>query len=187
MADTGWLNFSSFSSDGTVQSGVPWLFPQSAQLSDASATFVNDGVSTASEGLKGLNSGGVIPAGAAIDGYEVRVRWSTEDNSFDPTYFPAYQSLVRLVVNGAVAGSNKSSGAMLPLHSPAYTTFGGATDKWGLTPTAAQLNSATSGVVVAVDDGGTGQAVNAYIDHVQIKYYYTAAAAAPNTGIWCVM
>ena len=60
---------------------------------------------------------------------------------------------VKLVVGGSITGSNKSTGATLP-GSDTYVSFGGSTDKWGLTPTASQINASNFGVVVGITVGG---------------------------------
>ncbi len=61
-------------------------------------------------------------------------------------------SEVKLLIDSAVSGDNKSSGASL-MTTDTYYDFGGAADKWGTNPTVAQVNSGNFGFVVKFTDG----------------------------------
>jgi hypothetical protein len=61
------------------------------------------------------------------------------------------ENSIRLFIGGEYIGDDKSTGATLPASTYTYISYGGATDKWGLTPTPAQINNATFGVGYSIN------------------------------------
>ena len=151
-----------FANDATVGT-IAWDTPSNASASDdtrASAVLL---ITEISKYLKATNFGFNIPAGSTIRGIVVEVEKSSatgvtiEDNS------------VKIVQDGTIGGTEQKVAGAWPT-TDAYTTYGSATDLWGLTWTSSQINSVNFGVVVACDAtaAGTGR-----IDHIRITIHYT--------------
>ena len=64
-----------------------------------------------------------------------------------------YDHRVRIIKGGAVGSTDKASGTAWPT-SPAYTTYGGASDLWGETWTAEDINASTFGVAISAYASG---------------------------------
>ena len=151
-----------FANDATVGT-INWDTPSNASASDdtrASAILL---ITEVSKYLKATNFGFSIPTGSTIRGIVVEVEKSSalastsEDNS------------VKIVQDGTIGGTEqKIAGAWGT--SDAYSTYGSATDLWGLTWTAEQINASNFGVVIAAD---ATAAATARIDHIRITIHYT--------------
>lgn len=107
---------------------------------------------------------------------------STDANSaYRPTLTVTYtgatvDSVVKLVIGGTVSGTNLADAVTLwPSAISGYTSYGGASSLWGLTPTAAQVNASNFGVVFSatVASGET-----ASVDAIRMTVYYTTAGIA---------
>jgi hypothetical protein len=59
-------------------------------------------------------------------------------------------------------------------------TFGGTTDKWGLSWTAADINASDFGVQVSFDTIGSD--LNVYVDYIDTVIYYTYTETGDGTG-----
>ena len=115
-----------------------------------------------------------IPAGATTTGFEVLIERKA---SFGRVGFVRDQT-VQLIVNGSAAGDNKaatSSGDEWP-SSDTVATYGSSTDKWGVTPTNAQINATNFGVRIQAKAWRDGTTATASIDKVSIRVHYTGAA-----------
>ena len=128
MPDTGWLDFASFASvDGASTS---WANPANASSSDNSyASMTPSLTATSNDHHHSINPNPGIPAGATIDGIEVRI----ERNGGD--FFGTAQTSddnVQLIKGGTRSGNNKAAGNWPT--SDTYDTYGGPTDLWGLRP-----------------------------------------------------
>lgn len=151
-----------FANDATVGT-IDWDTPSNASASDnarASAVLL---ITEVTKYLKATNFGFAIPTGSTIRGIVVEVEKSSavgvtvEDNS------------VKIVKGGTISGTEKAvAGAWSD--TDAYTTYGSATDLWGVTWTAEDINLSTFGVVVAADATAAG---TARIDHIRITIHYT--------------
>jgi hypothetical protein len=73
--------------------------------------------------------------------------WATRGVDLGLNGFTIFNS-VRLIIGGSVVGSDYATGSLTT--TDAYATFGGISDKWGLTPTAAQINASDFGVFVSM-------------------------------------
>lgn len=62
----------------------------------------------------------------------------------------------------------------------AYSVYGGDTDLWGETRTAADINDVDFGVVFSGNDELTRPL---YVDHIRATIYYTATTGATMTGV----
>jgi len=115
--------------------------------------------------LRATNFGFSIPAGSIIDGIVVEIervanRINIRDNS------------VKIVKAGSEQGTDKAVAGDWPT-TDAYQTYGGSTDKWGLTWTPAQINASNFGVSISAEYYGTFFLGTAYVDHIRITVYYT--------------
>jgi hypothetical protein len=96
----------------------------------------------------------------------------------------AVYELLQLSTGGSRVGTNKGGALALPA-SEGFTVYGGPTDLWGATLTAAQINSTDFGVDYAVK--ATADNTDVYIDTVRITVYYEAEYVPPweyTTGLW---
>ena len=126
--------------------------------------------------LQATNFGFSIPAGATIDGIQVDV-----ERHFTKTLTAGCQDAsVRIVQDGTEAGTDLVTDppTTWSLNTDAYTTYGGATELWGLTWTVDQINSANFGFSIATIGFGLGGTYTAYVDHIRITVYYTEAATS---------
>jgi hypothetical protein len=178
MADTGWLNLTTFTSVG---GSAAWSNPGNAVSSDNTYATQTTVVTAANNGyLHGVQLASTVPSGATINGIEVQieVKGSSTSCRFDT---------VQLIIAGTKSGSNLSTGTA-PTTSDAVYTYGGATTLWGLTPSDTDVNGATFGVAFRFKKSGKGTVVTS-VDQVQMKIYYTAGGgssfiATPNKRFW---
>lgn len=130
---------------------------------------------TVSGTLTGSNYSLNIPSGATIDGIEVTVQ-----AYYLSALRPSRDYRVQLKVGGSAVGSNKATLADWST-SETTRTYGGATDKWGLTSelTVANLNATGFGVEFQSEGNFNGSNQNAYcyVDTITVKVYYTASSA----------
>jgi len=110
-----------------------------------------------------------IPEGATIDGIEAICScYQTPTN--DSTIKTA-----QLVVGGTITGTNQAADEVIATgFSPVDITIGDATEKWGLTPTRAQVIASDFGVAFAVEVFGFTLVA---IDYIEITVHYTEGAA----------
>lgn len=158
-------------SPGTVSGnaqGVAWVNPNNVKVSDVSYTTVELDQQS-SERLLCTNFGFTIPVGATIDGVLLEVQQKSDQTGVIRDHS------VTLTKNGTTgSGSDKATATQWPA-SAAYASYGGSSDLWGTTWTVAQINASTFGALLETDEAGTN-VDTAYIDHVRITVYYTAAA-----------
>lgn len=154
-------NFTVTAGTFTAGTSLVKLMGASKNLAANGSTFNN--LELAGSG-GGSTDTGWIPAGMGADDASVgAVSWTTPTNIYiddanyatnaqwPPLDFPVVDSSIKLVIGGSITGSNKSAGATWS-DTEAYVGFGGAADKWGTTPTAAQVKDTTNfGVVIAAD------------------------------------
>ena len=153
MSDTGWK------SPGTMESisdyGVPWSNPNNAKTSDNSYTVNGGGSADGSDILKASNFGFNIPTGATIDGVIISVeRHGTNNISIYTLNQIGYD-------------------IDLPIPSEdAYASFGSESELWDqeLTPAIVNDSDFYMSASSAGDNSGDWEA---YIDHIQMKVYYT--------------
>ena len=156
-------------SDATVGT-IVWGNPNEAKASDNIwAIAPGDGIS---EYLLCTNFGFSIPDGATIDGITVAV----EKNSFD-SQFGVTDEHVKIVKGGSIGTTNKAdTGTEWPT-TDGTATYGGVSDLWGETWTAADINASNFGIVVSSDSSAGIGGDQARIDHVTITVTYTEVAA----------
>lgn len=171
---------------GTITVGFyPWYNVSNAGAPDnvyAVMPYSSGGPLTESYQLKATNFGFAIPSGATIDGIVVEIEKKCSNAAYS-----SKDKTVSLVKGGSVSGSNKASASVWPT-SDTYSTYGGATDLWGLTWTDANINSSDFGVVLSVQCNATGKSsVTHYVDHIRITVYYTEGGGGGGISIPVVM
>lgn len=145
-----------------------WANPSNVIADDGSEAWCQSAGGTTSRYLHATNFGFAIPSAATIDGIQVRIqkRESGNDQVRDHT--------VQLIIGGTRSGDNKADTATNWPGTATNANHGGTADLWGLTPTAAQINSSNFGVAVRasfipVTIGDS----NAFVDAIWIAVQYT--------------
>lgn len=169
--------------DDSAVGTLTWFSPSNAGASDNSYAQVfafsgfSIGTGALSHYLKATNFGFAIAADQQIDGILVEIERSANVSGAGSF---TKDSVVKLVIGGTVSGSNLAdTGSKWPT-SDAYASYGGATSLWGLTPTYADINGATFGVVISTtsdDDNFKGGVVSS-VDHIRITITHSTAVAA---------
>lgn len=170
-ADTGWVLAGA---GATVSDGhVAWSSPGNITAEDGTNATCNVDTGGQSDILKGTTFPTTIPAGATINGVEVKLKLSV-------SAIKHRDFLVKLVVGGTIVGANRATAANLPT-SPATWTYGSSTDMWSTTITRDQAIATNFGWVFQTDDNDSG-AEQSRVDSMYVKIYYTEAGAAPAGG-----
>lgn len=118
-----------------------------------------------SQYLKATNFGFAIPPTSTILG--ITVEWNKAKNSGSCDITDA---AVRIVKGGVNGTTDKSLATQWPA-TLSYITYGGPTDLWGLSWTAADINASTFGTAIAAIDNGASCGVS--VDHVRITVTYS--------------
>lgn len=136
-----------------------WSFTAHVAASDDSYAVA----SVPSQYLKATNFGFSLPPAAKVEGITVTV----EKSSAGGTVFDAS---VRIVKGGTVTGAERKEPPtnFWPM-TDVVVTYGGSSDLWGESWTAAQINAAGFGVAVAGGDSFDSAA----IDHITITVTYS--------------
>lgn len=121
------------------------------------------------EYLELTDFGFAIPSGATISGIKMEI-----DRFGDPFAGIVADNIVKLVKAGTVAGSSEASPTSWPLGF-SLATYGGQTDLWGTTWTAAQINDPGTGVVISVALASSGS--QAVVRGARMTVYYTLSGA----------
>lgn len=177
MADTG---IKSGGTATTTGSGFgAWSSPNAALTDGGGSALGYTGNYSAFSPTTGIlkisNFDLSIPSGATIDGIEVFV-----DAYYSNGLRPVHDYRVQLYIDGSAQGNNKATLVDFTT-TEATRTYGGATDKWGLTTplTATNLNSSSFGVEFVGEGNfsGSTQTGYLYVDWLRIKVYYTTATS----------
>ena len=150
--------------------GTAWSNPgnvTAADASEASATLAGLGTTNY---LLATGFGFAIPGGATINGVAVEVK---RRSGLGTSISDAGVSLAKA---GSITGTPQIVGGFWPTVA-AYQSYGGASDLWGAAWSAADVNGSGFGAGVGCSAGASGD--TAYVDHVRITVYYTAAGAGP--------
>lgn len=164
----------SFSTNNSIGS-YAWSNPSYSQGSNNS--YASFGVllglfgTATSNYLVVSNPGFTLPAGATICGITVDIERSAGGLGLGAS---VTDQSVKIVKGGVIGGSEHASGTAWP-GADAYASYGGSSDKWGLTWTAADINSSGFGVAVSgkLSTGLAGLFLSAQIDHIRIKVHYS--------------
>ncbi len=171
LADTTTNNFPGTGANVTGVGTIAWTNPGNITADDtayATATNVpSNGGHT--NYLRGTNFGFAIPAGATINGITVRI--NRQSSGFLSPFLR--DNIVRLVKAGAIVGSNLAVTAAEWPTSLETATYGSATNLWGTTWTAAEINDANFGVVLSARNANTNFNRTATVDFIQVTVEYT--------------
>jgi hypothetical protein len=141
---------------------VAWTDSDSVLESDdfcAKAVFASAGIT---QYLKVSGFGFALPTHATITGIQVFIERRSAVAS------TVCDTVVSLVKSGAIAGDNKAV-ADFWIGTDADQAYGGSSDLWGETWTAADINDADFGVVISAKSVAISLA---YIDHIGVKVYF---------------
>lgn len=171
MADTGWVSAGLGESIVWGSGTIHWTTPTNIYLSDNNYAYKSHGENDITHYLRATTFGFSIPVGSTINGIETRfekkaaVALTIEDYS------------VKIVKAGSEQGTDKAS-AVVWTTTDTYYTYGGVSELWGLSWSVADINASNFGVSISAVNYEESS-VTAYVDHVQIKVYYTP----PSTNI----
>jgi hypothetical protein len=136
---------------------------------DARATFNNTGQND----LQATGYGFAIPAGSTINGIIVRREGNGHDSKVAQRRFR-----IGLTKDGTALAGTRKTAQNLPQTTDDTVDIGTATDLWGTTWSAGDVNASTFGVLVSDNDT---TAANLLFDWVAVIVDYTApASGAPN-------
>jgi len=130
-------------------SGYPWSNLSNALTDNDQFAQADVYPNDQSENLQLTNFGFNIPSDATIDGITATISRLNYGN-----VQPIQDRIVELTRSGTIS-SNKASGANWPVSGEAAASYGGVTDKWGLTWTPAQINAAGFGILLGVKTTGS--------------------------------
>lgn len=176
MANTGFTLPGTAANNADAGSAA-WVTPNDALADDSNVTTSSYGdFSDTSQYLHLTNFGFSLPAGAVIDGIVVRVKRrevAAADNVCDHT--------IQLIVGGSRVGDNKADTAT---EWPTTTTnkdYGSSSDKWGLTPTKAEVEASNFGIAIRAGNLTGGTSSSAGVEVAWIDVYYTSTQALTAT------
>ncbi len=146
-----------------------WSNAGEARVSDNDrATASVDGTTT--HWLVCTDYGFSIPAGSTINGIVVNV----ERRSSSTSNGGSEDAAVRLVVGGAVQGTDRATGTNYTT-SDVVEAHGGAADLWGAASrTPAQINASNFGAAfAATKPSSSGGSHTISVDHIEVEVHYT--------------
>ena len=163
MADTGFVLAGAGSF--IAGAGTDWTNAANITASDnVYATFF----AFTSDPLKGASFGLSVPTAATINGIEVQLEVKADIASGSSI------AAVNVGKSDAVLGTEKTPATPLTTSDALYT-YGGASDLWGLSWTAAEINAAT---FQARFSATVGNETTCSCDAIWIKVYYTQSVGA---------
>lgn len=145
---------------------LTWNNPGNVTDSDDTRTSVVLGTNGVSRWLKVTNFGFTLPVDAVVDGILVEIERS------GATGATVIDNSLKIVQAGSPAGTDHASGTLWQQTTDRVDSYGGSSDLWGLSWTAAQINAADFGVAISATNVVSG---NARVDYVRITVYYTEA------------
>jgi len=127
--------------------------------------------------LKGSNYGFNIPPGAIINGITVDIAKLRESGAGNEIF----DTSVRLVKNGSIIGSNHAdpNNWTRDQGTPAVVSYGGNSDLWGATWTAADINATNFGVVIAAREP-QNRNLDADVYYMRVSVTYTTTSSPSN-------
>lgn len=164
-----------------------WGTPGNASLNDAiRATYSSNAIrgtwTTFTHYLTGSNLIDEVPVGATIDGIEVSIE--RRESASDVAAWA--DSAVYVIKGGTIQTTENKAVATAYTTTDAAVTYGGPTDLWGVTWTAAQVNAADFGFAISAGiTGDDGEATSVpEVDVIgNVTIYYTAAPTGDGFGM----
>jgi len=169
ILDTGWINSDTQESIDTA--GNSWSNPTNAETQDNNYADVLFTLSSESDTLRCTNFGFTIPNGATIKGIQFRMDHGASSSDSITDY------LIKLVDSTGEIGENKAKSGYWYFKEEVdlYRYYGNASDMWNTELDYSDINSNSFGIDIITDSESTYR--RAYIDHVQIKVFYSTAVA----------
>ncbi len=167
-----------FAGAGATSGSPAWTSPGSITASDDVRAQCGVAALGTSGTLKATSFGFAIPAGATINGITVAIeRRSTSASVIK-------DSTIQLLKAGTAAGSNKAdTGTFWPNNVDSTATYGSASDLWGTSWAASDINDVNFGVQIITSNADTSVIRQSQVDAVKITIDYTASAgAAPDVA-----
>jgi hypothetical protein len=172
-------NYPSTGANVTGVGTIAWSSPGNALTDNGSyATIGLTNVNETSNYLQTTNYGFAIPSGAQINGIEViinRFQNSTTGTSIS-------DNVVQLIKGGSVVGTNNASSTEWPTSSSSTATYGGTSELWGTTWTAAEINASNFGVALSAISGTTSDRTGS-VDYISVRVTYTAGIIITGTPL----
>ncbi len=159
------LNSNFSTATQTSDGNATWSDTGNALVDDGAVAtvFIDTPSETISNYLKVTDRIQKIPSGATVDGIVVNIQL---------TQLAANMSVY--VLKGATLSN------LVNEQSTLNNSFGGPSDKWGLSWTAADINASDFGVQVSFDTIGSD--LNVYVDYIDTTIYYTYTETGDGTG-----
>lgn len=179
-----WQSTSNASTQNDIYSSL--LYTDASNNVQAAPLSVSPADETNYLVCKNLDSN--VPSDASIEGIRIYVdRYNSFAGDGTVTYA---DSAIYLTKNGTdTVGTNKSTGATwASSDTDTYTSFGGVTDLWGTTWTAAEINSDDFGVMIgpsiAYDSASGENGSSARIDHVYVEITYAGGTEGRRRAVF---
>lgn len=141
-----------------------WSNPGNITASDNTYATINAANGVDSHYLSGTGFGFAIPSNATITGIKLEIERKGVCTGC------VMDKRVRLIKAGTVGSTDKSSGAGWDI-SEQFITYGGAADLWATTWSAADINDAAFGAVVATNPIASG--TTGSVDSFRITIFYS--------------
>ena len=178
MAYTG-PNAPSTAVDDSSLVGNNWSNPTNAEVADATYATASDTNPHHTHYLKTTDYGFSLPAGSDIQGIVVEVLRHASGNGVNNVTDFA----VKIVKSdGSIGVANRADIVTLWPTSDAYATYGSASDLWGETWTATDINSSNFGVAFSADLH-PDTSVTASVDFIRMTVYYSIGADSTNLNM----
>ena len=163
MPSTGLTLAGTGAASGT---GQIWASPGNITASDDSyAVATLTKTNTTTQNLDATNFGFALPAGATIDGIEVRIERSAGNTCKD--------LLVQLIKGGTAQGDDKADTGTNWPSTDTNADYGGSTDLWGISLSESDIEASDFGVTVRAQH--VSGVLVADVDAIWINVHYTEA------------
>ena len=148
-------------------SSINWANPNRVEISDDvyARTSLSPGDTT--KYLMVADFGYVMPLSAVISGITVELEVSMEQPNTD-----ARDASVKLMKAGVPVGADRVNPMAIWQNKDNVNTYGGPTDLWGTTWTAADINSVDFGVLYSVTRGSGPNNHYVKVDYVTLRVHY---------------
>lgn len=162
------------STTGTEAGGgtIDWTSASNITSSDNNRATASLDKSIISYYLKGTNFNFSIPSNARIDGIKVEI-----ERSIAQAISNVKDNSVKIIKGGTISGDEKADTVTAwPISSgDAYATYGGTSVLWGLSWTAADINSSNFGAAIQAKNTVPSKPTieTAQVDHMRITITYT--------------
>ncbi len=169
-------NAGTAANDSSTGAGtISWSLNSPFTLDGASSASVSLATNRTSKYLKLTGYSFSIPAGATIDGITVNVtrRTTAADAIKD--------AVVALVVNATTTASKADLNIFWPT-TFGSKSYGGDSDSWGRTWTAAEINSTDFGLIISAENFDSSSSRTVHIDGATITVAYSVTYALTYTA-----